>query len=144
LRILSFCLQQQQQVHERYTSKRCYWCTWKKSEKSEEPEYQIEKISESEFSELKAAKRVPKGRSAKGITRYKHDHRSCSNNPDNKERKIEGHPWHIYRDGGAAVNILNLAYYLCTKAHLGKMKLKDFHKDEQRPKCMRWSVKARD
>ena len=87
------------QFREQYTSKMCYYCMWDKEGWR----------SDGNWAELKAPDKLPKGRM--DVSRYKHDHRQCS-----QGESVEGHPNTIYRDGGAAINILELASYTAMKA----------------------------
>ena len=62
--------------------------------------------------------------------RYKHDHMVCI-----FREKSDKHPYYIYRDGGAAVNILHLAYYLCLQVMGKKFPKAEIHLKKQRPPC---------
>ena len=117
------------QIWEGFTSKRCYYCVWEKELwKEQDP---------SKWPVLSHPDKTPPNLPHKATRRYKHDQRRCSKRDDDPD-----HPKIIYRDGSAAVNILNLATYMAIQVKLlvkGGMKeeeaLQLFHHKSNRPVC---------
>jgi hypothetical protein len=121
-------------IHETWTTQRCYWCSWFSGDwnKKVEPG---QKKSET-WARCKETSDIPSHLPEKTASRYKHDHLKCS-----FRDRGDGHPYHIYRDGGAAVNILHLAYYLCIQVMKHKIAKQEIHENKHRPACFQTKSK---
>ena len=128
-------------MNEAFTSARCYWCCWHKGDwfknwdlDSTESD-QGSSSSSQDYPYLHDPATIPPGLTPRGISRFKHDNRSCTFK--HREDRLDDHPHHIYRDGGAAVNILHLSDLQYVLADRGAFPKAEIHQKKHQPPCFR-------